>query len=315
MATRLTSVALLPVLATAYISTSFTPSTFAARKAFHSLSRPSALHTASPSVLPLSQRRPIARGASALRSAYTTTEEGKFPSEEYRVFFKEDGKAISPWHDVDTWADKKNGIVNAIIEITKDTRPKMEVATKEETNPIKQDMKKGKLRDYPLDIYWNYGMIPKTWENPKAEHPEMKAFGDNDPVDIVEIGSKPIARGTICKIKAVGTLAMIDEGELDWKVIGVSTEDPKCKDISSVADMEKAFPGQIDAIREWFRNYKSDGKFEGGKWVDITEGQNSFGLGEECKDMKYTAEVIDETVEQYEALMAGKVDADGLSLK
>ena len=27
-------------------------------------------------------------------------------------------------------------------------------------------------------------MIPKTWENPKAEHPEMKAFGDNDPVRI-----------------------------------------------------------------------------------------------------------------------------------
>jgi hypothetical protein len=24
-------------------------------------------------------------------------------------------------------------------------------------------------------------MIPKTWENPKAEHPELKAFGDNDP--------------------------------------------------------------------------------------------------------------------------------------
>jgi hypothetical protein len=34
----------------------------------------------------------------------------------------------------------------------------MEVATKEESNPIKQDMKKGKLRDYPLDIFWNYGM-------------------------------------------------------------------------------------------------------------------------------------------------------------
>ena len=33
----------------------------------------------------------------------------------------------------------------------------MEVATKEALNPIKQDMKKGKLRDYPLDIFWNYG--------------------------------------------------------------------------------------------------------------------------------------------------------------
>jgi len=255
------------------------------------------------------------RPVSALRMAYTTTEKGSFPSEEYRVFFEQDGKTISPWHDIPAWADKKAGVVNAVIEITKNTRPKMEVATKEETNPIKQDMKKGKLRDYPLDIFWNYGMIPKTWENPKAEHPEMKAFGDNDPVDIVEIGSAAIARGSIVQCKAVGTLAMIDEGELDWKVIGVSTADPKAKDINSVADLEKAFPGQIDAIREWFRNYKSDGKFEDGKWVGITEGQNSFGLGEKCMDMAYTAEVIDETAEQYAQLMAGKVDADGLSLK
>jgi hypothetical protein len=46
-------------------------------------------------------------------------------------------------------------------------------------------------------------------------------------------------------------------------------------------------------IREWFRNYKSDGKFENGKWVGITEGQNSFGLGEKCMDMAYTKTVSD----------------------
>ncbi|KAJ1472923.1 inorganic pyrophosphatase, partial [Baffinella frigidus] len=144
---------------------------------------------------------------------------GSFPSEEYRLFFEKDGKTISPWHDVDTWADKSKNIVNAIIEISKNTRPKMEVATKEATNPIKQDMKKGKLRDYPLDIFWNYGMIPKTWENPNHSHPELKAFGDNDPVDVVEIGSASIPRGAIVQIKALGVLAMIDEGELDWKVL------------------------------------------------------------------------------------------------
>jgi len=255
------------------------------------------------------------RPVSALRMAYTTEEKGDFPSEEYRMFFKDGDKTISPWHGIDTWADKDAGVVNAIIEISKNTRPKMEVATKEETNPIKQDMKKGKLRDYPLDIFWNYGMIPKTWENPKAEHPELKAFGDDDPVDIVEIGSASIARGSVVQVKALGTLAMIDEGELDWKVIGVSTADPKAKDIKSLDDLDKAFPGQIDEIREWFRNYKSDGKFEGGKWTGITEGQNSFGFDDKCLDAAHTKKVIEETQGEYEALMAGKVEADGLSLK
>jgi len=260
--------------------------------------------------------RPRSHVAAPLRMMSSATEEkGKFPSEEYRMFFKKDGKTISPWHGVEAWADKEKGIVNAVIEISKNTRPKMEVATKEESNPIKQDMKKGKLRDYPLDIFWNYGMIPKTWENPKHEHPELKAFGDNDPVDIVEIGSASIARGSIVQVKAIGTLAMIDEGELDWKVIGVSTADPKAKDVNSVADLEKAFPGQIDEIREWFRNYKSDGKFENGKWTGITEGQNSFGFDDKCLDVAETKKVIEETQGEYDALMAGKVDADGLSLK
>jgi len=262
-------------------------------------------------------RRAVSPALSALRAStkYTTTEKGDFPSEEYRVFFQEGSKDISPWHDIPCWADKEKGIVNAVIEITKNTRPKMEVATKEALNPIKQDMKKGKLRDYPLDIFWNYGMIPQTWENPNIEHPELKANGDDDPVDIVEIGSKPIARGSVVKCKAIGTLAMIDEGELDWKIIGVSLDDPKADKVNSVADIEKEFPGQIDEIRDWFRNYKSDGKYENGKWTGITEGVNSFGLGEKCMDVAYTKEVIEETQAEYDALKAGKVDADGLWLK
>jgi len=255
------------------------------------------------------------RSMIAPRMAYSTKEEGSFPSEEYRMFFEEDGKTISPWHGIDTWADKDKNIVNAVIEISKNTRPKMEVATKEESNPIKQDMKKGKLRDYPLDIFWNYGMIPKTWENPKHEHPELKAFGDDDPVDIVEIGSASIARGTVCQVKAIGTLAMIDEGELDWKVIGVSTKDPKADKVNSVADLEKEFPGQIDEIREWFRNYKSDGTYSKEKgWTGVTEGANGFGLDEKCMDVDYTKKVIEETQGEYEALMKGKVESK-LSLK
>ena len=164
-------------------------------------------------------------GGAHVTMAVKTEEKGTFPSEEYRMYFtNKNGKSLSPWHGLPTWADKKAGIVHAVIEITKNTRPKMEVATKESSNPIKQDMKKGKLRDYPLDIFWNYGMIPQTWENPNAEHKELKAFGDNDPVDIVEIGSAPLARGSVVEVKALGTLAMIDEGELDWKVIGISTK-------------------------------------------------------------------------------------------
>ena len=46
-----------------------------------------------------------------------------------------------------------------VVEIPKMTCAKMEVATKEENNPIAQDMKKGKLRDYHGPIFWNYGKL------------------------------------------------------------------------------------------------------------------------------------------------------------
>lgn len=34
-----------------------------------------------------------------------------------------------------------------------------------------------------------------TWENPNEEHPELKCFGDNDPIDVVEIGAAPLEEG------------------------------------------------------------------------------------------------------------------------
>jgi len=75
-----------------------------------------------------------------------------------RLRFKDgSGKEISPWHDIPLSAGEA-GVFNAVIEIPKYTKPKMEVAIKEKNNPIAQDVKKGKLRDYHGPIFWNYGM-------------------------------------------------------------------------------------------------------------------------------------------------------------
>ena len=77
-----------------------------------------------------------------------------------------------------------DGVFNFIVEIPKESKAKMEVATDEDYTPIKQDTKKGKLRYYPKNINWNYGLLPKTWEDPSQANPEVEAaFGDNDPGD------------------------------------------------------------------------------------------------------------------------------------
>ena len=35
---------------------------------------------------------------------------------------------------------------------------------------------------------FNYGALPQTWEDNKIVHSTTNAIGDNDPIDIIEIG-------------------------------------------------------------------------------------------------------------------------------
>ena len=72
-------------------------------------------------------------------------------------------------------------------------------------------------------------------------------------MDVVEIGGKVLQCGTVTPVRIVGTLAMIDEGEVDWKMIAINASHPAASGMNSLEDVEQAFPGELDAIREWFR--------------------------------------------------------------
>lgn len=42
---------------------------------------------------------------------------------------------------------------------------------------------------------------------------------------MVEIGSKAMQTGEVAPVKVLGVLAMIDDGELDWKVVAIKGDD------------------------------------------------------------------------------------------
>lgn len=48
--------------------------------------------------------------------------------------------------------------------------------------------------------------------------------------------------GEVLKVKPLAVLAMIDEGELDWKVIAISIDDPKAHLVNDVGDVDQHFP-------------------------------------------------------------------------
>ena len=62
---------------------------------------------------------------------------------------------------------------------------------------------------------------------------------------MVEIGDRQGKIGEVMKVKPLGVLAMIDEGELDWKVVAISVDDPKAELVNDVADVEKHFPVSV----------------------------------------------------------------------
>ncbi|THG08015.1 hypothetical protein TEA_029383 [Camellia sinensis var. sinensis] len=231
-------------------------------------------------------------------------EEGQFETLDYRVFFLDNsGKKVSPWHDIPLHLG--DDVFNFIVEIPKETSAKMEVATGESYTPIKQDTKKGKLRYYPYNINWNYGLFPQTWEDPSLANSEVDgALGDNDPVDVVEIGQTRGKIGQIMKVKPLAALAMLDEGELDWKIVAISLDDPRASLVNDIDDVEKHLPGTLTAIRNWFRDYKiPDGK-----------PANKFGLGNKAANKDYALKVISETNESWAKLVKRSVPPGELSL-
>ena len=83
------------------------------------------------------------------------------------MYIEQNGSPISSWHDIPLFADRNNGILNMVVEVPRWTNAKMEVSKEEPFNPIKQDIKKGRLRYvrncFPHHGYiWNYGALPQV---------------------------------------------------------------------------------------------------------------------------------------------------------
>ncbi|KAG7192958.1 Inorganic pyrophosphatase [Scheffersomyces spartinae] len=241
--------------------------------------------------------------------SYTTRQIGAANTLDYKVFIEQNGVPVSPFHDIPLYANKEKTILNMIVEVPRWTNAKLEISKEQKLNPIIQDTKKGKLRFvrncFPHHGYiHNYGAFPQTWENPNVSHPETKAVGDNDPLDVCEIGEQVAHVGQVKQVKVLGVMALLDEGETDWKVIVIDVNDPLAPKLNDIEDVDTHLPGLLRATNEWFRIYKiPDGKPE-----------NQFAFSGECKNKKYAEAIITECAEAWEKLIKGEIDPKDIDL-
>jgi inorganic pyrophosphatase len=158
----------------------------------------------------------------------------------------------------------------------------------------------------------------QTWEDANVVHPETKAKGDNDPLDVCEIGELVARPGDIKQVKVLGIMALLDEEETDWKVIVIDINDPLAPKLNDIEDVERHLPGLLRATNEWFRIYKiPDGKPE-----------NQFAFSGECKNKKcgsrlydvradssrYALDIVRECHEAWDRLVTGRADPNGIQL-
>jgi len=183
-----------------------------------------------------------------------------------------------------------------LVEIPRGSRAKLEISRDEPLNPIKQDMKNGKLRYTHWPYPFNYGAFPQTWENPTHKDSNTEAFGDNDPVDVVEIGKKVHKTGDVIQVKILGAYAMIDEGQTDWKVLAIDITDEDASKYNSGTDVHEV---KKKEVFEFLRDYKiPDGK-----------PPNKFAFNSELKDKQFALDIVEETYLHWKKLITLQIPA------
>ncbi|ODQ63686.1 inorganic pyrophosphatase [Nadsonia fulvescens var. elongata DSM 6958] len=209
-----------------------------------------------------------------------------------------------------------------VVEIPRWSNAKLEISSKLPFNPIVQDSKKGKLR-YVANVFpfkgflHTYGALPQTWEDPNKVDQFTGYKGDNDPLDILEIGSglfnsltnngfgpKPYT-GQVKQVKILGCLGMIDEGETDWKILAIDTKDPLCEAFNDIGDVNNSFPTLVGHTRDWFKYYKvPDGK-----------GINTFAFNGEAKNKEFAMKIIEDCHQSWVDLISQKGSETSITLK
>jgi inorganic pyrophosphatase len=195
------------------------------------------------------------------------------------------------------------------------TFPPFQISPNERLNPIHQDTitthhhKDATPRFvkncFPYKGYlWNYGALPQTWEDPGHTSPDTGARGDNDPLDACEIGRAIARPGDVKQVKVLGVLALLDEGATDWKVLVIDVADPLAGRVNDVEDVERCFPGLLDATRDWFRIYK------------VPDGlpANEFALGGRWKGRAYAEKVIAECAGAWKRLVEGEAERGDVAM-
>ena len=141
---------------------------------------------------------------------------------------------LHPWHGAH-YGPKAPEHVTALIEISEGSRSKYELD--KDTGLLKLDRVIFSSFIYPI----NYGFIPQTLGQ------------DNDPLDILVLCSQSIQSLCLVEANIIGNMQMIDQGQVDDKIIAVAAKDPSVNHITRMEELPHHF---LLELKNFFEQYK-----------------------------------------------------------
>ncbi len=141
---------------------------------------------------------------------------------------------LHPWHGVSR-GDNAPDIITAIIEVPKGSQTKYELD--KASGLLKVDRILYSAVHYPA----NYGFIPQSY------------CDDNDPLDVLVLCQETVLPLSIMRVRPIGVMKMIDQGEADDKIIAVHVDDPEFAHYHSIDELPPHF---LKILRRFFEDYK-----------------------------------------------------------
>ncbi len=140
-----------------------------------------------------------------------------------------------PWHDLPNNPAHVAEWFNVVIEIPRGSKVKYELD--KPTGMLRVDRVLYSAVFYPC----NYGFLPRTY------------CDDGDPLDVLVLGTEPVAPMCILQARAIGVMRMRDEGKGDDKIIAVHVNDPAVAGFKDISELQEH---TLTEIKRFFKDYK-----------------------------------------------------------
>ena len=140
-----------------------------------------------------------------------------------------------PWHDLPIGNNAPDEITG-VVEIPKGGKVKYELD--KDSGLLKVDRVLYSSVMYPA----NYGFIPQTLGD------------DGDPLDILALMQEPVLPLAALRLRPVGMMKMVDQGQDDEKIICVHLDDPEYNEYTDIAQLQHH---RLAELRRFFQDYKA----------------------------------------------------------